>query len=437
LTGKAPLCHTRSGAFHGPSPNPMENLMLPPSAVVPAGSTAREPRSNPFGHAMLAHWALDPTIAYLNHGTVGATPRRVLAAQQAVRDEIERQPSRFLLRELTAIDMGARHPGPPRMRAAADVVGAFVGARGDDLAFVDNATTGVNAVMRSLALRPGDEILITSYVYGAVANIARFVARERGAVVKTVEIPFPLHDPGEVVSAIAAAVGPRTRVVVADHITSETALLLPLAEIAARCRARGVPVLADGAHAPGAIALDIPALGVDWYVANLHKWAWVPRSSGILWAPLGRQAGLHPAVISWGLDQGFTAEFDLVGTRDPSAHLAAPAAIAFLRELGFEAVCAHNHALAVSAARLLAARWGTALASPESMIATMATVPLPARFGTTREEAARLRDALLFEDRIEVQLHAAHGRLWVRVSAQVYNELSDYERLAEAVTRRG
>jgi len=386
---------------------------------------------------MLAHWALDPTIAYLNHGTVGATPRRVLAAQQAVRDEIERQPSRFLLRELTAIDMGARHPGPPRMRAAADVVGAFVGARGDDLAFVDNATTGVNAVMRSLVLRPGDEILITSYVYGAVANIARFVARERGAVVKTVEIPFPLHDPGEVVSAIAAAVGPRTRVVVADHITSETALLLPLAEIAARCRARGVPVLADGAHAPGAIALDIPALGVDWYVANLHKWAWVPRSSGILWAPLGRQAGLHPAVISWGLDQGFTAEFDLVGTRDPSAHLAAPAAIAFLRELGFEAVCAHNHALAVSAARLLAARWGTALASPESMIATMATVPLPARFGTTREEAARLRDALLFEDRIEVQLHAAHGRLWVRVSAQVYNELSDYERLAEAVARRG
>ncbi|TMQ56578.1 MAG: aminotransferase class V-fold PLP-dependent enzyme, partial [Candidatus Eisenbacteria bacterium] len=350
--------------------------MLPPSAVVPAGSTAREPRSNPFGHAMLAHWALDPTIAYLNHGTVGATPRRVLAAQQAVRDEIERQPSRFLLRELTAIDMGARHPGPPRMRAAADVVGAFVGARGDDLAFVDNATTGVNAAMRSLALRPGDEILITSYVYGAVANIARFVARERGAVVKTVEIPFPLHDPGEVVSAIAAAVGPRTRVVVADHITSETALLLPLAEIAARCRSRGVPVLADGAHAPGAIALDIPALGVDWYVANLHKWAWVPRSSGILWAPLGRQAGLHPAVLSWGLDQGYTAEFDLVGTRDPSAHLAAPAAIAFLRELGFEAVCAHNHALAVSAARLLAARWGTALASPESMIATMATVPL-------------------------------------------------------------
>ena len=405
-------------------------------AVAPAGSTPSPARSNPFGHAMLAHWPLDPDCLYLNHGTVGVTPRRVLAAQQAIRDEIERQPSRFMLRELTAIDMGERHPGPPRMRAAADVVGAFVGARGDDLAFVDNATTGMNAVLRSLALRAGDEILLTDLGYGAVANIARFVARERGASVKTVGIPYPLHDPGEVASAIAAAIGPRTRVAVVDHITSETALLLPLAEIAARCRARGVPVLVDGAHAPGAIALDIPALGADWYVANLHKWAWAPRSSGILWAPLGRQADLHPPVISWGLDQGFTAEFDLVGTRDPSAHLAAPAAIAFLRELGCDAVYAHNHGLAWSAARLLTGRWGTSLSMPESMVATMATVPLPERLGAAREDAARLRDALLFEDRIEVPVFAARGRLWLRVSAQIYNEISDYERLAEAVARR-
>jgi isopenicillin-N epimerase len=406
-------------------------------AVAPAESTPPQPRSNPFGHAMLAHWTLDPACLYLNHGTVGVTPRRVLDAQQAIRDEIERQPSRFMLRELTAIDMGARNPGPPRMRAAAEVVGAFVGARGEDLAFVDNATTGVNAVLRSLTLRPGDEILLTDLGYGAVTNIARFVARERGASVKIVEIPYPLHDPGEVASAIAAAIGPRTRVAVVDHITSDTALLLPLAEIAARCRARGVPVLVDGAHAPGAIALDIPSLGVDWYVANLHKWAWVPRSSGILWAPLGRQAGLHPPVISWGLDQGFTAEFDLVGTRDPSAHLAAPAAIAFLRELGFDQVRAYNHELTWSAARLLAGRWGTTLGMPEGMVGTMATVPLPERFGAAHEEAARLRDALLFEDRIEVAISAARGRLWIRISAQIYNELSDYERLAEAVARRG
>jgi isopenicillin-N epimerase len=405
--------------------------------AAPAATPAPKPRSHPFGHAMLAEWPLDPDILYLNHGTVGATPRRVMAAQRAIQEEIERQPSRFLLRELTAIDMGARNPAMPRLRAAADVVGAFVGTRGEDLAFVDNVTTGLNAVLRSLPFRSGDEILITSYIYGATANIARYVTRERGATVKSVEIPFPPRDAEEIGAAVEAGIGPRTRLVIVDHITSETALVLPLAEIAARCHARGVPVLADAAHAPGAIALDIPAIGVDWYVANLHKWGWVPRSSGILWAPLGRQGGLHPPVISWGLDQGFTLEFDLVGTRDPSAHLAAPAAIAFMRELGFDAVCAYNHSLAWSAARLLTARWGTPFTTPESMIGTMATVPLPERLGATREDAARLRDALLFDDRIEIQLHAARGRLWVRISAQVYNELADYERLAEAVARRG
>lgn len=405
-------------------------------AALSSGTATPEAPLDRFGHSMLAHWALDPAITYLNHGTVGATPRRVLAAQQGIRDEIERQPARFLLRELTPIVVGMRRAAPPRMRTAAEVVASFVGARGDDLVFVENATTGANAVLRSLALRPGDEILVTDLGYGAVSNAARFAARERGAEVRVAEIPYPLADPGQVTAALAAALTSRTRVAVVDHIASESALLLPLAQIATLCRERGVRLLADGAHAPGAIALDVPALGVDWYVANLHKWAWAPRSSGFLWAPLGRQAELHPCVISWGLDQGFAAEFDLQGTRDPSAHLAAPAAIAFLHELGFEAVRAHNHDLAWAAARLLAQRWGTRLGMPESMVATMATVPLPERLGSTRDDAARVRDALLFEDRIEVQVHAWRGRLWARISAQVYNEVADYERLAEAVARR-
>ncbi|MBV8202461.1 MAG: aminotransferase class V-fold PLP-dependent enzyme, partial [Acidobacteria bacterium] len=158
--------------------------------------------------------------------------------------------------------------------------------------------------------------------------------------------------------------------------------------------------------------------------------------SGILWAPRERQDGLHPTVISWGLDQGMTAEFDLLGTRDPSPYLAAPAALDFMRELGVEAVRAHNHALAWRGAQHLAARWEVPFATPESMIGTMATVPLPQELGETRDDAARLRDALLFEDRIEVQLHAWRGRLWVRISTQVYNDMDDVERLAEAVLAR-
>jgi isopenicillin-N epimerase len=384
---------------------------------------------------MREHWALDPGVVYLNHGTVGAPPRRVLEAQQAIRDEIERQPSRFLLRELTDL-LGATPPARIRLRAAAEEVAAFLGARGRDLAFVENATTGINAVLRSRRFAPGDEILLADQAYGAVANAARHRARECGAAVRTVELPLPSQGPAAQVEAVAAALGPRTRLVIVDHVTSESAWILPLAEIAAHCRAAGVPVLADGAHAPGALALDVPSLGVDWYAANLHKWAFAPRSCGFLWADPARQADLHPPVISWGLDRGFVAEFDWTGTRDPTAFLAAPAGIGFLRGLGEDAVREWNHRLAWDGARLLAARWGTEMVAPRSAVGTMAAVPLPAAAGATREAASRLRDALLFEDRIEVQLHAWRERLWVRISAQVYNDLADVERLAEAVAAR-
>ncbi len=389
-----------------------------------------------FGRGRLADWALDPGITYLNHGTVGATPRRVLAVQQALRDEIERQPARFLLRELTGVRVGGPRTQPPRMRVAAGEVAAFLGARGDDLVFVDNATTGVNAVLRSLALAPGDEILITGLAYGAVANATRFAARTHGAVVRTVDLPFPPGDPEELVRAYAAGLGPRTRLALIDHVTSDSALVLPVAEIAHRCRERGVPVLVDGAHGPGALEFAIPDLGVDWYVGNLHKWAWSPRSSGVLWAAPERQGHLHPTVISWGLDQGLAMEFDLVGTRDPTPHLAAPAALALMRELGVDAVRRWNHDLVIRSARALAERWGARFETPEALIGTMATLPLPQSLGATAEDAARLRDALLFEDAIEVQLHATAGRLWVRVSAQIYNGPEDYDRLGEAIERR-
>jgi len=389
-----------------------------------------------FGRSMLDQWCLDPEITYLNHGTVGAPPRRVLAKQQAIRDEIERQPSQFLLRELTSIVVGMPRREPPRLRVAAAEVAPFVGAQADDFVFVENATTGANAVLSSIDLRDGDEVLVTDHVYGGVARAARFAARRRGAHVRSVELPYPVSGPDALVAAVAGSIGPRTRVLVLDHVTSESALVLPVQEIASRCRAKGVPVLVDGAHAPGALPLDVPSLGVDWYTANLHKWAFTPRAAGFLWSAPERSVGLHPTVISWGLDQGFSAEFDLTGTRDPSPFLAAPEAIAFLRDLGVDDVRAHNHDLAWEAARLLSRRWGTKLGMGEEMVGTMATVPLPERLGSTQEDAARLRDALLFEDRIEIQLHAWRDRLWVRVSAQVYNDIRDIERLASAVAAR-
>jgi isopenicillin-N epimerase len=389
-----------------------------------------------FGRAMLAHWLLDPDCTHLNHGTVGATPRRVLAAQRALGDEIERNPARFLLRELSGPFAGEPHGRELRLRQAAREVGAYFGARAQDLVFVDNTTTAVNAVLRSFDLRDGDEILLFDQTYGAVRNAAEFAARRTGARVQTVTLPFPISDPQSLIDTVERALGPRTRLAIVDHVTSSSALLLPLAEIAALCRARGVATLVDGAHAPGAIALDIPALGVDWYTGNLHKWAWAPRSCAILWVDPARQAQLHPTTISWGLDQGMTEEFDWVGTRDPTPYLAAPAALAFMSELGLQQVQHYNRALAWLAANLLAERWGGPLAAPASAVGTMACARLPAGAGSTREAANRLRDALLFEDGIEVALHVLGGAVWARISAQIYNEQGDVERLASAVLAR-
>jgi len=389
----------------------------------------------PFGRGMLAHWTLDPSVTYLNHATVGAVPRRVQARQQALRDEMERQPSRFVLRDVVSM-VGAPSSEPGRLRQAAAAVAAFVGARAEDVAFVDNATSGAMAVLHSLPLQAGDEILVTNLGYGGMTRVAEWVARERGAAVKTVALPYPRFDPGRAIDEITRAIGPRTRIVMVDHVAAESALILPVAEIAALCRDRGVLSLIDGAHAPGHLDLDVPSIGADFYVANLHKWAHAPRSCAFLWAATEHHARLHPPVVSWNLDKGFPAEFDWVGTRDVTAFLAAPEGLAFLRELDFPAVRAYGHGLAVRAAQTLVERWGSPFVPDESGFGSMVTVPLPDRAGSTLQHAARLRDALLFEDHIEAQVHSGHERLWVRVCAQVYNDMSDVERLAHAVARR-
>ena len=391
---------------------------------------------------MLAHFPLEPGAVYLNHGTLGVTPLAVMRARESILDEIERHPSRFLIRELmrlgtlTSADAARGDAPVPRLRAAADRVAAFLGASRDSLAFVDNASSGINAVLRSIALQPGDEILVSDQAYGGVVRAANFIARQAGATIETVSWPFPARDPQSYVHALERAITPRTRLALIDHVTSETALVLPLAELAGACRAHGVPVLVDGAHAPGAIDVDIEALGVDWYVANLHKWAFAPRGCGVLWAAPERRAGLHPAVLSWGLaNDDWLQEFDWTGTRDPSPWLSAPAGLDFMADvLGVAAMREHNHRLAWQSAGRLAARWGFEWSTPESMIGCMATVPLPVRFAPADTTTAqRLRDALLEGHDIEAPVLARDGKLWVRLSLQVYNDESDIERLAEAI----
>jgi isopenicillin-N epimerase len=389
-----------------------------------------------FGPAMRSEWLLDPDLTYLNHGTVGATPRRVLAHQRSITDEIERHPAKFMLRELA--DEHDTMVSPSRMRVAASAVAEFVGVAGEDLMFVDNITTGANAVLRSFPFDIGDEIAVTNLGYGGVVNAATYVTRRIEGTLHTIDLPQPGAERDEYTDAITKGLGPKTRMLIVDHITPGTAMILPLAEIAAVCHELGVLVLADGAHVPGNIAVDIDSLGVDWYVANLHKWAWTPRSAGLLWSSKEHQGYLHPTVISWGLDHGIAAEFDLLGTRDPTHYLTAPFAIDLMNEFGGDegvtAIYRYNHELAWWAGQHLADRWGTRFTTPEEMIGSMVNVRLPAVCGSTWDDAERLR-AILEGDGFEVPIYSGPDGLTTRISAQIYCERADIERLAEAVVQ--
>lgn len=384
-----------------------------------------------FGRSLRSLWPLDPAATYLNHGTVGVTPIAVLEAQQRWRDRMERHPSRFMLRELW--NFTGSSSGESLMRQAAGNVASFVGAASDDLVFVDNTSAGVNAVVRSLPLEAGDELVLTDHAYGGIVTAVRYAAERAGAKVVTVEMPYPAFDPAGCVDRIAGALNARTRLVLVDHIAAESALIFPVVEIVRACHQRGVPVLVDGAHVPGQIALNVSEVGADFYVANLHKWAMAPRSSAFMVVTPEHQGVIHPPVISWGFGTGFTREFDWVGTRDPSAWLSAPDGIQFLADHGGDDVLRYNHDLAWRSAVRLTDRWHTPLEITEAMVGSMVSVMTPESCGTTKAEAVALRDRLLFDHNIEVQVHARAGRVWVRLSAQLYNDDEDVEKLAAAV----
>ena len=336
---------------------------------------------------------------------------------------MERQPSHFMRRIL-----------PGALRDAAAQLGKLIGAEGEDIAFLENATVGCNAVLRSLRLEPGDEILVLSHVYGAVRNTVRHVTAQEGARTVEAELPFPHTTEQGVIDAVRAALSARTRLAVLDHITSSSALVLPIARLIEACHQQGVRVLVDGAHGPGQVALDMNAIGADWYVGNCHKWLMSPKGAGFIWAAKPAQADLHPVTISHGYGKGFLEEFDWTGTRDPSAFLAVPEAIDFHHRLGGEALMARNAALAAEATALVARRLNTEAGATGALAGSMGLVRLPLTGEASAERALALRGRML-DARCDVPLHAQAGAIWLRLSAQAYNEIGDYERLAETVAQ--
>lgn len=377
------------------------------------------------GAGARALWPLPAGLTFLNHGGYGLTPKPVLRVQARLKAEMERDPVRFLERET----LGRRLL--EARTAAAEALGASV----EDLVFIDNATTGVNAVLQSLALPSGAEVLSTDHMYPAVRNAVRHTLLLLGGRIVEAPLPWPVAAEGEIVAAVERALTPRTALAVFDLIASRTAIRLPVERLTALARARGVPVLIDAAHAPGQIPLDLAALGADWAVGNLHKWYFAPRGCAVLWVRPGRGANLHPTVISHGYGGGLAAEFDWTGTRDVTPFLSAPAGIAFHRELGGPALMARNRRLAVEAAMLLAESWGTEVAGTPEQRAAMASVRVPGVFSGPVAEAARtLHHRLLRRHRIQVPIFPIKEALWLRISAQGYNDIAEYRRLAAAVS---
>ena len=374
--------------------------------------------SPPWGAAARAHWALAPDVAYLNHGGFGLTPLVVLAEQDRWRARIESNPTRFLGCEIEEA-----------LRAAVRPVAEAVGASAEDLVFVENATAGLNAVLRALDFEPGDEILITSHSYPAIRKAAHYAASRSGARVVEVALRLPLATDGEVLRAVAARLGFRTKLAIFDHIASHSALILPVAALTRLAHEAGARVLIDGAHAPGMIALDIPAIGAEWYVGNLHKWYFAPRSCGFLWAAKPAQALIHPLAISHGYGDGFQAEFEWTGTRDVTAALAAPAALAFHRQLGGTALMDRNVAMARAAAMRLSRLWRTEISGPLEAFGAMATIRLPLSGQADAARLAALTREVSERHRIEAAFVALEGAAWVRIAVQAYNADEEYDRL--------
>jgi isopenicillin-N epimerase len=384
-------------------------------------------------------WGLDPAVAMLNHGSFGACPRPVLQRQSALRQEMEAEPVRFLVREMQ-----------PLLDQSRQALAELVGCAAQDLVFVSNATAGINAVLRSLRFRPGDELLITNHGYNACSNVVRCVAQREGAAVVTVELPLRVESSEQVVAAVLARLSERTRLAVLDHITSPTAVVFPIEELIRRLDEQGVDTLVDGAHAPGMVPLDLKQLGAAYYAGNCHKWLCSPKGAGFLYARPDRQDGLQPPVISHGYNQPrpgysrFQDAFDWQGTGDPTPWLCVGEAIRFLAGLlpgGIEALMRRNHALALAGRRLLCERLPVLPLCPEPMLGAMAALVLPERASCLLPEPAtspplpRLGRVLLEQFGIEAPVYywQEPSQALLRISAQAYNSLDQYVRLAEVL----
>lgn len=415
-----------------------------------AARTPHPRQHPPFPSPLAVHWQHDPSVCFLNHGSFGACPTRVLQAQTRLRNRMEAEPIRFFIED--SWDLLDRARG---------ALGAFVGADPTEIAPVPNATYGVATVLhhlaRSGALASGDEVVANDHEYPACLNNLRDVCAMVGARVNIAEVPFPIKSPDQAYDAIMARVTPRTKAALLSHVTSSSGLIFPIERLVKDLESRGIRTLIDGAHAAGFVpGLDLNRLGASYYTSNCHKWLCTPKGCAFLWVRKDRQSGFRPMVLSNNAEKPrpgrpqFLTEFDFVGTNDTTAFLVLPEAIEFMGEVmpgrdgvaGWPAVFEHNRGLTLRARRVICDALGVEPPAPESMIGNLSTLALPAheaqRWSRLAARPSRhhdaLQDALLDRWRIQVPIWSVAGKTRiVRISAQVYNSIGQYEYLADAL----
>ncbi|MCH7990155.1 MAG: aminotransferase class V-fold PLP-dependent enzyme [Planctomycetes bacterium] len=380
---------------------------------------------------MRSAWSLPDDVTYLNHGSFGPSPRVVQEANRDWSARLESEPMDFFVRQM-------EH----HLDEAADRLGRFIGANGKDLIFVDNATFGMNIVATSIALKPDDEVLVTDHEYGAVLRIWQHTCKQTSAKVVVKSLPFPMNSDDEIVSALMDGVSEQTKLIVVSHVTSPTAVILPVEKICRAAKKIGIPVCIDGPHAVAMIPLNLKQLGCDYYAASCHKWLSAPFGSGFLYVAPRRQQNLKPVMISWGgslsgRPKNWKDEFTWSGTRDPAAFLAIPAAIDFLEEYGFQKFREQTHSLAHYARQRITELTGTEAFVPDSpdWYGSMITLPIPASGDPSPEGGKRdpLQDILWDEYKIEVPVIHWKGRRFVRISCHLYNTEEEIDRLVNTM----
>ncbi len=388
--------------------------------------------SNPKYSSLVKHWSLDQSITFLNHGSFGATPNIVREEQRKFQNALEAEPVRFCVRELEPLWDNARK-----------ITAEFLGTTASNLVFMKNTTMGVNTIFHSLNLKEGDEILTHDHAYGACINTIKYYAEKNKYNLRIANIPFPIKSEDELIDAMVKEITPKTKLLFIDHITSATGIIFPVKKLTEIFKSKGIDVFIDGAHAPGMVDLNIEDIGADYYVGNAHKWICSPKGSAIFYVHPDKQKNIVPLQISHNYDRSdsWAKQFFWPGTDDYTSYASVPKAIEFMGNIfpgGWDELRKNNNDLTLRGRKLISEKLGTELPAPNNMIGHLANILIgktelpPYGFNYFHP----IQEALFHKYKIEVPIFTfkrSDPKAWVRIAVQAYNDISQYEYLAEAL----